>query len=58
MRAAAPHRQGAEEQQNQDADATRTADAYRGTYERLRQIKAKYDPDSVFHVNRYIPPGG
>ncbi|MEU6180423.1 FAD-binding oxidoreductase [Streptomyces coeruleorubidus] len=39
-------------------EATRTADAYRGTYERLRQIKAKYDPDNAFRVNRNIQPGG
>ncbi|MGW0732362.1 FAD-binding oxidoreductase [Streptomyces sp. NPDC002851] len=37
-------------------DSTRTADAYRGTYDRLRQIKARYDPDNLFRVNRNISP--
>ncbi|MFI6012586.1 FAD-binding oxidoreductase [Streptomyces sp. NPDC051243] len=39
-------------------DANRTADAYRGTYERLQQIKARYDPDNLLRVNRNIRPSG
>jgi hypothetical protein len=29
-------------------------DAYAKNYERLRRVKAAYDPDSVFRVNRNI----
>lgn len=39
-------------------DVTRTASAYRDSYERLRQVKAQYDPDNFFRVNRNIPPVG
>jgi FAD/FMN-containing dehydrogenase len=40
-----------------EADATATKRAYSGeTFGRLQAIKAKYDPDNVFHVNQNIPP--
>jgi FAD/FMN-containing dehydrogenase len=41
-----------------DDDVTRTAGAYRGNHERLRQLKAAYDPDNLFRVNRNIRPVG
>ncbi len=37
-------------------DPSRTASAYRSNYERLRRVKAKYDPDNLFRVNRNVPP--
>jgi FAD/FMN-containing dehydrogenase len=27
-----------------------------GTWERLRKVKAKYDPDNLFRLNQNIPP--
>ena len=27
-----------------------------GTWERLRSIKARYDPTNLFHLNQNIPP--
>ncbi len=30
--------------------------AYRGNYDRLAQIKGRYDPDNTFHVNQNIRP--
>jgi FAD/FMN-containing dehydrogenase len=30
--------------------------AYGDNYERLQQVKAKYDPGNLFRVNRNIPP--
>jgi hypothetical protein len=30
--------------------------AYLGNYDRLAQVKSKYDPKNLFHVNQNIPP--
>jgi FAD/FMN-containing dehydrogenase len=37
-------------------DEARTADAYGKNYERLRVVKAGYDPHNLFRVNRNIAP--
>jgi hypothetical protein len=41
--------------QTADDDAARTADAYGANYQRLQQVKADYDPDNLFRINRNIP---
>jgi hypothetical protein len=30
--------------------------SYRGNYDRLVQIKSRYDPDNIFHINQNIQP--
>ncbi len=39
-----------------DEGQDRVRASYRGNYERLAQIKAKYDPENVLHVNQNIVP--
>ena len=39
-------------------DTGRTAAAYGTNYQRLQRVKADYDPDNLFRVNRNIPPSG
>ncbi len=39
-----------------DEGAASVQAAYRDNYSRLAQIKAKYDPSNLFHVNQNIKP--
>ena len=42
---------------DEGAERVRHADPG-STWERLTEIKAKYDPDNLFHLNQNIPPKG
>ncbi len=35
---------------------SRVEATYRSNYQRLTQIKARYDPSNLFRVNQNIPP--
>jgi hypothetical protein len=39
-----------------DEGIDRIKATYRGNYDRLTQVKRKYDPDNFFHVNQNIKP--
>ena len=39
-----------------DEDGERLSSTYGGNYAKLREIKAKYDPDNAFRVNQNIKP--
>jgi FAD/FMN-containing dehydrogenase len=39
-----------------DEGEDRVRASYRDNYERLTQVKRRYDPDNTFHINQNIPP--
>ncbi len=39
-----------------DEGQDRVHASYLGNYDRLAQVKARYDPENLFHVNQNIPP--
>jgi FAD/FMN-containing dehydrogenase len=41
-----------------DEGDQRLRDSYRDNYDRLAEIKTKYDPENLFRVNQNIPPEG
>jgi FAD/FMN-containing dehydrogenase len=42
--------------QTEDEGEERAGEAYRGNMDRLRRVKAEYDPENIFRVNRNIKP--
>jgi len=39
-----------------DEGQDRVRASYRGNYDRLAQVKRRYDPDNTFHINQNIQP--
>ena len=60
LQALQPHRAGVYVNfLDSDDDSSRVREAYGGdTYVRLAAIKARYDPENVFHTNKNIQPSG
>jgi FAD/FMN-containing dehydrogenase len=58
LQALQPHRAGVYVNfLDSDDDTNRVREAYgEDTYVRLAEVKAKYDPENVFHNNKNIPP--
>ena len=57
FKASAPHASGGAYVNFMTEDeGDRVAAAYGENYERLREIKRKYDPENVFHLNQNIKP--
>jgi hypothetical protein len=40
----------------EDEGADQTSRAYGPNFARLRELKAKYDPENLFHLNQNVPP--
>ena len=52
-----PHSRGVYVNNLERDETSRVREAYGDNYARLTAIKARYDPDNVFHVNANIAPG-
>jgi hypothetical protein len=59
LEALQPHRAGSVYVNflDSDDDTSRVREAYGDHIHRLAEVKAKYDPDNAFHLNKNIPPG-
>jgi FAD/FMN-containing dehydrogenase len=39
-----------------DEGQDRVKASYRGNYQRLAEIKRRYDPENIFHINQNVEP--